>query len=422
MATDSSGESPVPGEQMAQMRRRSLQFVVLIGVVSLFADMTYEGARSITGPFLAVLGASAATVGVVGGLGEFIGYAFRLVSGYLADRTGRYWPMTIAGYVINLLAVPALALAGRWQVAAVLIMAERFGKAVRNPPRDVMLSHATASVGRGWGFGLHEALDQIGAIVGPLIVAGVLYLRQSYTLGFAVLLVPALLALAVLATARWLYPAPRDLERTEEKAERELASDLGGGPAGAVAVGGRLPPRFWTYMAFVSLSVAGYAHFQLISYHFELTRTVLPDSIPVLFSIAMGVDALVALWAGRLFDRSGMKALMVIPLLSLPIAPLVFSRGFGLALAGVVLWGAVMGVQETIMRAAIADLAPAERRGLAYGVFNTAYGLAWFAGSAVMGLLYSVSWWYLVGFSIVLELAAVPVLIRLAGSRSASPA
>jgi len=411
MATGSSGKSRVTDEQLAQLRRRSLQFVVLIGVVSLFADMTYEGARSITGPFLAILGASATTVGVVGGLGEFIGYAFRLVSGYLADRTGRYWPMTITGYIINLLAVPALALAGRWQVAAFLIMAERFGKALRNPPRDVMLSHATASVGRGWGFGLHEALDQIGAIVGPLVVAGVLYWRQSYTLGFAVLLVPALLALAVLVTARWLYPAPRTLEDAQGQADTGVAA--GAALDRQSASVGRLPARFWIYMAFVSLSVAGYAHFQLISYHFELTRTVLPDAIPVFFSVAMGVDALVALWAGRLFDRTGMKALAVIPLLSLPIAPLVFSRGFGLALAGVVLWGAVMGVQETIMRAAIADLAPAERRGFAYGVFNTAYGLAWFAGSAVMGLLYSVSWWYLVGFSLVLELAAVPVLLRL---------
>ncbi|MHB1417602.1 MAG: MFS transporter, partial [Chloroflexota bacterium] len=198
----------------------ALQFIVLLGIVSLFADMTYEGARSITGPFLGILGASATVVGIVAGFGELVGYGLRLVSGYVADRTQRYWTITMVGYAINLLAVPLLALAGRWEVAALFIILERTGKAMRNPPRDAMLSHATSQVGRGWGFGLHEALDQVGAVLGPLLVAGILALQGDYRPAFAVLGLSALAALALLVAARLSYPTPRDFE-----AKSELAVD-----------------------------------------------------------------------------------------------------------------------------------------------------------------------------------------------------
>ena len=183
---------------------KAMRFVLLLGVVSLLADVTYEAARSISGPFLAVLGASAALVGLVAGLGELIGYGLRVVSGILSDRTGRYWTMTLLGYAVNLLAVPALALAGRWEVAAVLLIAERFGKSIRTPARDAMLSHAAADVGRGWAFGINEAMDQIGAVLGPLLMAAVLAWKNDYRDGFAILLIPSLLALSVLVIARFI--------------------------------------------------------------------------------------------------------------------------------------------------------------------------------------------------------------------------
>lgn len=374
-----------------------LQFVILIGVVSLFADMTYEGARSITGPFLSYLGASAVVVGFVAGVGEFIGYALRIISGYLADRTGRFWLITLWGYSLNLIAVPLLALAGNWPVAAMLIFAERLGKAIRTPARDAMLAHATAQMGRGWGFALHEALDQVGALIGPLIVAAALYLKGDYQTGFGLLLIPALLALSVLATARWLYPRPRDLEVTQAASEDVQAKQF--------------PLVFWLYLLFTAFSVAGYAHFQLVSYHFSFQKVVAAAQIPIFFAVAMGVDALVALIFGRLFDRIGLLALLAIPLLSLPIAPLVFSLHYSLALAGMVLWGAVMGIQESIMRAAIAEMIPATRRGTAYGIFNSAYGLFWFLGSWLMGLLYEANISYVVAFSIALELASLSLLL-----------
>lgn len=389
------------------LKGNATRFIVLIGFVSLFADMTYEGARGITGPYLSVLGASAATVGFIGGFGELVGYALRLVTGYLADRTGRYWLLTILGYATNLLAVPLLALAGRWDVAAILIVTERLGKAVRTPSRDAMLSHASRQVGTGWGFGLHEALDQIGAVSGPLVVAGAMYLsRGRYQTGFGVLLVPALMALVLLAVSRHLFPDPRTLEGDEPGRQTYQG-------------GSKLPGVFWLYTAFSAASIAGFAHFQLISYHLK-TQAVVPDvQIPVLFAVAMGVDALVALPVGRFFDKKGLITLTVLPLLTIPIPFLVFSRAYAPALVGIVLWGAAMGVQETVMRAAVAEIIPAGHRGFAYGVFNTGFGVAWFLGSTVMGVIYGVNLSYAVAFAVAMELLSLPLIFLV---RRAAPA
>jgi predicted MFS family arabinose efflux permease len=238
--------------------------VVLLGLVSLLADVTYEGARSITGPYLSLLGASAAAVGLVAGAGELIGYALRLASGVLADRTRRYWLLTIAGYTLNLAAVPLLALAGRWEIAAALMVAERTGKAIRTPARDAMLAHATKTLGRGWGFGLHEAMDQIGALAGPLLVAAALARSGSYRNGFAWLAIPAALALVALLIAWRTLPRPEELE-----------------PRGGSLEGRFLPRAFWLYAGACGLMAAGFVDFPLIAYH--LTRaTQTPDvSIPL---------------------------------------------------------------------------------------------------------------------------------------------
>lgn len=395
----------MPNNSFMNMKR-AWKFIVLLGVVSLFADMTYEGARSVTGPFFAFLGASAAVTGLVAGLGEFIGYALRVVSGYLSDKSGRYWSITIWGYAINLLAVPLLAFAHRWDVAAVLVVLERFGKAIRTPARDTLLSHATAEVGRGRGFGLHEALDQIGGLTGPLIVAGVLYVKGGYNAGFAVLAVPAFMALSVLMAARLLYPMPRDFEKPRKV---DLKTSR------------RFPNVYWLYMLFVGTTIAGCAHFQVISYHFKRTGLVSDAQIPILFAMAMGVDGLTALLIGKLYDRHGWMTLLGIPLFSIPITPLVFLGGVWPSVAGVVLWGAAMGIQETIMRAAIADIIPSQKRGLAYGLFNAFYGFAWLLGSTIMGFLYAKSIPALIFFSIGLEIISIPLLwrIRRAGEHTA---
>jgi MFS family permease len=378
------------------IRRKALSFVVLVGVVSLFADVTYEGARAITGPFLEVLGASGAIVGFVAGFGELVGYALRFVSGYLADRTRRYWPITIAGYAVNMLAVPLLALAGRWEVAAALMIAERIGKAVRTPPRDALLSHAASRLGRGRAFGLHEAMDQIGAVLGPLAMAGVLALHAGYHAAFAVLLVPAVLALGFLVAARVRYPEPRAFE-----------------PEGPHLAGAGFPRVFWRYLVAVAFLAAGYADFPLIAFHLKKLAIASDTSIPLLYALAMGTDATAALVLGRLFDARGVRVLTAVPLLSCLFAPLVFSTSAALVVAGAVLWGIGMGAQESIVRAAIAGMIPADRRGTAYGIFNSIYGVVWFAGSVLMGVLYDVSVPALVSFSVACQLVAVPILYRM---------
>ena len=371
-----------------------MKFVILLGGVSLFADMTYEGARSINGPYLALFGTSAAVVGFVAGFGELIGYALRLLSGYISDKTGRYWAIMIGGYVINLLAVPFLALAGHWPMAVALMIAERAGKAIRNPARDAMLSHATHEMGHGWGFGLHEAMDQIGAMLGPLIVAAILYFRGSYRLGYAVLLIPALLAFAVLFAARLLYPRPHDLEINIPSFKTRKFSRV-----------------YWLYLLGVCLIAAGYADFPLIAYHFEKVSTVPKVWVPVFYSIAMGTDALAALICGWLFDRFGLAIVAGITMLSLFFAPFVFLGGFAAALIGMILWGVGMGSQESILRAVIASVVPPEKRGTAFGIFNAAYGLSWFLGSLALGFLYGISLPLLVLCSMGLQLAAVPLVL-----------
>jgi MFS family permease len=377
-------------------RRRALQFILLIGAVSLFADMTYEGARSISGPFLAVLGASATVVGIVAGAGELLGYGLRLASGYLSDRTGRYWAVTIAGYALNLFAVPLLALADHWLLAAVLIVAERAGRGIRTPARDAMLSHASSRTGLGWGFGLHEALDQTGAILGPLLMSGVLYLKGSYQLAFALLAVPAVIAFSIVVAARLAYPRPQDLEVAPPTFESTA-----------------LPRAFWIYLGAAALIAAGYADFPLIAYHFAKAAIVPGAWIPVLYALAMGSDAVAALILGPLFDRIGLRTMLGATLMSALTPPLAFLGGAGAAVVAMLLWGIGMGAQESIVRAAVAQLAPAERRGTAYGIFNAAYGVAWFAGSVLLGVLYDRSLPALVAIAMLLQLMALPILWRL---------
>lgn len=377
------------------LQRRALKFVLLIGVVSFFADFTYEGARSVTGPYLAILGASATLVGFIAGLGELLGYGLRLVSGRLSERTGEFWPITLLGYVVQMSAVPLLALAPNWQVAGLLIVVERIGKAIRNPPRDVMLSHAAKQMGYGWGFGLHEALDQFGALFGPLVVAAVLAGRGNYRTAFAVLIVPAIVTLILLVVARFLYPRPEDMEVSVPNIE---------------AAG--LPRIFWIYLAGAALVAAGFADFSLIAYHFQKTSVIPGTWVPVSYSVAMAVSGIGSLLFGRLFDRVGLWILVPLTVISAASAPLVFLGGFWLALVGSALWGLGMGVHESIIPAAVATMVPAQRRPSAYGIFTAAYGVFWFVGSVIIGKLYDVSISALIIFSVIAQLIAIPMFLR----------
>ncbi|MGH8283977.1 MAG: MFS transporter [Gammaproteobacteria bacterium] len=371
-------------------RKNALRFVFSIGIVSLFADLTYEGGRSIVGPYLAVLGAGPIFVGVVAGLGEFLGYAVRLFSGRFVDRTRRNWQVMGAGYTLNMLAVPALALSSGIWIAGLLVFLERIGKGIRNPAKDALLSRAGRELGHGYAFGLHEFLDQLGAVVGPLVVAGAVA-YSGYRLGFGVLIVPGLLALFFLWRARGIEPDAA--------------------PAGKGQARAKFDARYYRYLAFAMVTILGFSHFILVAYHLQLTHRISPVFIPVLFAVAMAADAIAALVAGRFFDRYGLKVLYVLPLLTLPTLPLLFLSVNPLWIwFGAVLWGAALGVQESTVRAGVATLTPEARRGMAYGLFDTVFGASWFVGSIILGALYALGPVWLVIVAVLLQLAALPLL------------
>lgn len=369
----------------------ALRFVLMIGVVSLFADFTYEGSRSVTGPFLATLGASGAIVGVVAGLGELLGYALRFFSGKVSEKTKQLWPMTIFGYLVQMVSVPALALAGTWQAASALIVAERIGKAIRNPPRDVMLSHAGKEIGIGWAFGLKEGLDQTGALIGPLLMALFLAWHEKFRMAFATLAVPAAITMALVVATRVIYPRPEDLER---KTTELHAAGMG--------------KAFWIYLVGASLVAAGFADYQLIAFHLEKQGIAPLVWIPIFYSVAMATGGAGSMLFGKLFDRFGVGVLIPLTFLSILSAPLVFLGGFYVALVGAAVWGLGMGVHESIIPAAVAGMVAPERRPSAYGLFTAAYGICWFLGSAAIGFLYDVSVKGAVAFCMAAGVASLP--------------
>ena len=372
--------------------RTAFKFVLIIGIVNLFADLTYEGGRSITGPFLESLGASAIVVGVVAGGGELLGYSLRSIAGYVADKTEKYWVVIFVGYVVNMLAIPALALAGNWPLASVLMIAERTGRGIRKPAVDAMLSYAGKSIGHGWVFGLNEGLDQAGATLGPLVVALVLYLRYGYREGFAVLLISALLCLGTLVLARTWHPEPHKLE-----AQSDLSETTG------------FSKRYWIYVVAGALIAVGFADFSLIAFHFKKATHISDTTIPLFYAAAMAAGALTNLVLGRLFDRVGIAVAMFAFLAGACFAPFVFAGQYWLILTGMLLWGIGMGAQNSLLKAMLAAVMPANKRSTGFGLFYTAFGVAWFLGSATMGFLYYKSIPALIIFSVVFQLAALPV-------------
>lgn len=387
-------------------KKAAFRLIIFFGLVSLFGDIVYEGARGVNGPYLKTMGVSAAIVGLVAGLGELLGYSLRLVSGYFADKTRAYWIFTISGYAM-LVSVPLLSLTGIWQAAAIFIVLERIGKALRSPAKDTIVSEAAREVGTGFGFGLQEAMDQIGAMAGPLIFMFFFvslgrkdYTAGDYRLGYGLLWVPFILVMLCVITAYRLVPHPKALD----------------GAVGKIGQSDNLSRVFWLYALFSFVATAGLANFALLGYHFK-SKNILSDAqIPFFYCLAMGMDGLAALIIGRAYDwlkrknnneYAGLFTLLLIPVLSLFIPLCVFLKDYRIVIAGVLVWGVVLGAHETIMKSAIADITPLEKRGTGYGIFNTLYGLAMFAGSLLMGILYDRSIGLLIAASITIEVIAL---------------
>lgn len=391
---------------MRPPRLSAMRFVVGFGLVSALADIVYEGARSVYGPYLAALGASALVVSVVTGGGEALALVARLLFGRLADARARRWALAIAGYGLTVIAVPLLGFAQTIGIAAVLIMLERLGKAVRSPSKDAMLAQAGTMTGRGWAFAVHEAIDQAGAFAGPLLIALALMVTGSFSPGFVLLAIPGAAAIGVLLWLRRRVPDPSVYEPDLP------VVTTAAGSAGQAGERSPLPRSFWLYAAFTGLTTSGFATFGLLSFHLVELGTVAIAVIPVIYAVVMATDAVSALIAGKWYDRIGVQGLVIVPIGTALIPWLGFATTTWLVIAGMLLWGAMLGVQESTMRAAVADLVPDSRRGSAYGIFTAVFGLAWLAGSAVIGLLYEQSTLWAAGFVTVMQCVALVVFVR----------
>lgn len=394
---------------------QAMIFIILFGIVSLFSDMTHEGASSIRGAYMSLLGASAGAIGFVSGLGELIGYSMRYVFGRLTDKTKRYWFMTIAGYVLDVLAVPALALVGEhgWIAACGLLIIQRMGKAIKKPAKDTIMSFAASQEGVGKSFGIQEVLDQIGAFLGPVLLYVVMLFKtegstfEIYSRCFAVLAVPGAITILLLLITKYKFPNPENFE-PEEKRFTPF----------------KVKKEFIFYIAGISLFAFGFIDYSIIIMHVSKTYTnisaqltetsslVNSGTLPLLYAGAMLVDAVAALVFGLMYDKKGVKALAWSTVISAPFAILVFgTKSTSALLLGIALWGVGMGAQESILKAAVTKIVPKSSRATGYGVFECSFGVFWFLGSWLLGVLYDISIPAMITVSVVSQLAAIPLYI-----------
>ena len=377
----------------------AMTFIVLMGIVSLFSDMTHEGARSILGEYLNLAGASAATIGFVSGVGELCGYSLRLLSGFIADKTKKYWTLVIVGYVMQVLAIPALALIppNGWFFACGLVILERVGKAIKKPAKNTLVSFAASEVGIGKGFAYQEFLDQLGAFLGPVmlfiiaLIKGTSNLFSTYRICFAVLGIPALITIALVIFSKMKYPHPETFEKpSEEKTEF------------------RFQRSFVFYMLAICMFAFGFADFTLITLHAAKTGAFPDAALSLLYAAAMAVDAFSALFFGWLFDKIGLRSLIISTLCSTSFSAFIFLTGNPWLMGvGIVLWGVGMGAQESIMKAAVSSIIPKSMRSTGFGIFETGFGIAWFLGSWLLGALYDIKPIWLVCVSVAAQLTAV---------------
>ena len=378
-------------------------FIILFGIVSLFSDMTHEGASSIRGAYLSLLGASAGAIGFMSGFGELVGYSMRYVFGKLTDKTKLYWPMTILGYVLDIVAVPALALVGEngWIAACLLLVVQRMGKAIKKPAKDTIMSFAASQEGVGKSFGLQEVLDQIGAFIGPVLLYVVMLFKtegsefEIYSTCFAFLAIPGAITLALLLITKHKFPNPDHFE-----------------PEPKEYVPFKLQKNFIFYIAGISLFAFGFIDYSLVTMHVQARGLISSTELPLLYAGAMLIDAVAALFFGLLYDKIGVKALVWSTLLSAPFAIFVFMfDSVPMLILGVMLWGIGMGAQESILKAAVTSIVPKTSRATGYGVFECSFGIFWFLGSWILGVLYDVNITAMVAVSVASQLAAIPLYL-----------
>ena len=343
---------------------------LLLGLVSLFADVVYEGGRSISGAYLAELGAPAVAAALIG-VGEFLGLVFRLFSGYVATvfhSSTVLWGSTLLGYLLTAVSIPAIALAPTWHAIVALYVVDRLGKGLRAPARDVILAEVSEGIGVGKGFGIHELLDQLGAFAGPVMVS-VLLALYGYRVAYLALLAPGITAVLLVTTAWRLYPTLRSTSRSSGRAQQLVFRGYG--------------RSFWLYVAATSALALGFMHWSIASYYLKVRGSVGDAEIGLIYAVAMLVDAVIAIPLGVLFDRIGLRTLLLAPALVPPFVALVAYAPRELLYLSAIPWGIVMCSEESVMRASVAVLVEPSKRPLAYGVFGLVFGLAWAIGGYV---------------------------------------
>jgi len=375
-------------------KKKALYFILFWSCVSFFTDISIEGTRSVFGPYFLLLGASGVVVASASGFGELVGYVARLPFGYLADRYGAYWLCAFLGYTINFLVIPLFAFVHTWQQAVILVVIERFGKALRTPSRDALLSFAAEKLGPGFGFGLHELFDQIGALLGPIVMSIVLLKGYGFQQGFLILAAFAFISLMML-----LWTAQGFRQGKETKNSAIEISKLG--------------KTFWLYIIAVSLIACGYIDFPLFTYYFQKNELLPLAVLPLLYSSALLFEAMSALFLGRLYDRFGATVILFSAAISAFFPFFVFQKNLSFILIGVVLWGFGLGAQKSVMRSFIVNIVPGGKRGTAYGILNTSYGIFWFIGSAIMGLLFERNLMACIWFSFLFQFASLPIFMCL---------
>lgn len=394
---------------------KAMLFILLFGIVSLFSDMTHEGASSIRGAYLSLLGASAGMIGFISGFGELIGYSMRYIFGKITDKTKKYWPMTILGYLLDILAVPALALVGEhgWIMASILLVIQRIGKAIKKPAKDTIMSFAASQEGSGKSFGIQELLDQIGAFLGPVLLYLVMLFKttgtvfEKYATCFAILAIPGFLTILLLFFTKHKFPNPEHFE-----------------PEPKEYIPFKMKKEFIFYIAGISLFAFGFIDYSIIIMHVsktfgslasglaETTSLVNSGTLPLLYAGAMIIDAVAALVFGYLYDKKGTKILVLSTLISAPFAIFIFAfHSTSSLLFGIALWGIGMGAQESILKAAVTNMVPKTSRASGYGIFECSFGIFWFLGSWLLGVLYDVNIYAMVFVSVVAQLAAIPFYI-----------
>lgn len=383
------------------MKRNAILFLIFMGIISFLSDFTHEGARSIYGPFLGLIGASAFMVSFTSGFGELIGQTLRILTGWIVDKTKQYWTMMFIGYAINLLVIPLLMFvdASIWEVAIILILLERVGKGIRAPAKSALTSFVTPHLGAGKSFAIQEAMDQLGAFLGPLFVFIILNLNSGteldgYQLAFGLLGIFAIMTIVMIYVSKVKYPHPDEFEK--KTTVRSLKGN----------------PTFVYYMIAVSFIALGFVDYPFLAYHINSTSSIDVIYVPLLYALAMGIDAFAAVFFGILFDKKGILSLIVAVVISIMITPVFFIvNGTIGILLGVILWGIGMGAQESILKAVISQLVSKDNRAFAYGIFYSVFGGAWFIGSALVGYLYQFNILFVVVFTVIAEVLAVVFLL-----------